>query len=25
VDSGVARKPYPSHYPLKTVDEVYGG
>ncbi|WP_282039697.1 malic enzyme-like NAD(P)-binding protein [Halomonas alimentaria] len=25
VDSGVARKPYPSHYPLKTVDDVYGG
>jgi malate dehydrogenase (oxaloacetate-decarboxylating)(NADP+) len=24
VDSGVARKPYPSHYPLKTVDDVYG-
>nr|WP_298250963.1 malic enzyme-like NAD(P)-binding protein [uncultured Halomonas sp.] len=24
VDSGVARKPYPSHYPLKAVDEVYG-
>ncbi|SDN82584.1 malate dehydrogenase (oxaloacetate-decarboxylating)(NADP+) [Halomonas shengliensis] len=25
VDSGVARKPYPAHYPLKTVDDVYGG
>ncbi|PMR70548.1 malic enzyme-like NAD(P)-binding protein [Halomonas heilongjiangensis] len=25
VDSGVARKPYPSHYPLATVDDVYGG
>ena len=25
VDSGVARKPYPSHYPLKTIDDVYGG
>ncbi|MBB3190790.1 malic enzyme-like NAD(P)-binding protein [Halomonas cerina] len=25
VDSGVARRPYPSHYPLKTVDDVYGG
>ena len=24
VDSGVARKPYPSHYPLKTIDDVYG-
>ncbi|MCW4149699.1 malate dehydrogenase [Halomonas sp. 18H] len=24
VDSGVARRPYPSHYPLKTVDDVYG-
>ncbi|MDN3524006.1 malic enzyme-like NAD(P)-binding protein [Halomonas sabkhae] len=23
VDSGVARRPYPSHYPLKTVDDVY--
>ena len=23
VDSGVARRPYPAHYPLKTVDEVY--
>ncbi|WP_300270968.1 malic enzyme-like NAD(P)-binding protein [Halomonas sp.] len=25
VDSGVARKPYPAHYPLKAVDDVYGG
>ncbi|MFP4138206.1 MAG: malic enzyme-like NAD(P)-binding protein [Halomonas sp.] len=25
VDSGVARRPYPSHYPLQTVDDVYGG
>ncbi|MFG6665930.1 malic enzyme-like NAD(P)-binding protein [Halomonas sp. HNIBRBA4712] len=25
VDSGVARKPYPSHYPLKTINNVYGG
>ena len=25
VDSGVARKPYPAHYPLSTVDDVYGG
>ena len=25
VDSGVARRPYPAHYPLKTVDDVYGG
>ncbi|PAU75981.1 malic enzyme-like NAD(P)-binding protein [Halomonas salipaludis] len=25
VDSGVARKPFPSHYPLNGVDEVYGG
>ncbi|MCE9664179.1 malate dehydrogenase [Halomonas sp. M5N1S17] len=24
VDSGVARRPYPAHYPLKTVDDVYG-
>ncbi|QEA37968.1 malate dehydrogenase [Pistricoccus aurantiacus] len=24
VDSGVARKPYPSHYPLKSVGDVYG-
>lgn len=24
VDSGVARKPYPAHYPLKTVNDVYG-
>ncbi|MFC3284392.1 malic enzyme-like NAD(P)-binding protein [Litchfieldella rifensis] len=24
VDSGVARKPYPSHYPLTSVEEVYG-
>lgn len=24
VDSGVARLPYPAHYPLKGVDEVYG-
>ncbi|NWN81606.1 MAG: malate dehydrogenase [Halomonas sp.] len=24
VDSGVARKPYPSHYPLASVDEVHG-
>ncbi|QJQ95070.1 MULTISPECIES: malic enzyme-like NAD(P)-binding protein [Halomonadaceae] len=24
VDSGVARKPYPSHYPLTGVDQVYG-
>src|SRR5699024_10893785 len=25
VDSGVARKPYPSHYPLQRVEDVYGG
>ncbi|UYG00504.1 MULTISPECIES: malic enzyme-like NAD(P)-binding protein [unclassified Halomonas] len=25
VDSGVARKPYPAHYPLKTINNVYGG
>ncbi|HET8790180.1 MAG TPA: malic enzyme-like NAD(P)-binding protein, partial [Modicisalibacter sp.] len=25
VDSGVARRPYPSHYPLSCVDNVYGG
>lgn len=25
VDSGVARKPFPAHYPLNSVDEVYGG
>ncbi|MGQ7246679.1 malic enzyme-like NAD(P)-binding protein [Halomonas sp. V046] len=25
VDSGVARKPYPSHYPLTSIDDVYGG
>nr|WP_163500984.1 malic enzyme-like NAD(P)-binding protein [Halomonas socia] len=25
VDSGVARKPFPAHYPLNGVDEVYGG
>ena len=25
VDSGVARKPYPAHYPLKTINDVYGG
>ncbi|GGX97318.1 malic enzyme [Litchfieldella qijiaojingensis] len=25
VDSGVARKPYPSHYPLTSVEDVYGG
>lgn len=25
VDSGVARRPYPSHYPLTSVAEVYGG
>nr|WP_297459754.1 malic enzyme-like NAD(P)-binding protein [uncultured Halomonas sp.] len=25
VDSGVARRPYPSHYPLLSVDNVYGG
>lgn len=25
VDSGVARRPYPSHYPLTSVDNVYGG
>ncbi|EPC01707.1 malate dehydrogenase [Litchfieldella anticariensis FP35 = DSM 16096] len=24
VDSGVARKPYPSHYPLSSIEEVYG-
>ncbi|MBD3898584.1 malate dehydrogenase [Halomonas sp. ML-15] len=24
VDSGVARKPFPAHYPLNSVDEVYG-
>ena len=24
VDSGVARKPYPAHYPLKTISDVYG-
>lgn len=24
VDSGVAMKPYPAHYPLKTVDDVHG-
>ncbi|WP_346796253.1 malic enzyme-like NAD(P)-binding protein [Halomonas sp. Bachu 37] len=24
VDSGVARKPYPAHYPLKTINDVYG-
>ncbi|MBE0506821.1 MAG: malate dehydrogenase [Marinospirillum sp.] len=24
VDSGVARLPYPAHYPLKTIDDVYG-
>lgn len=24
VDSGVARKPYPSHYPLVNVEDVYG-
>ncbi|MAX32987.1 MAG: malate dehydrogenase [Halomonadaceae bacterium] len=25
VDTGVARKPYPAHYPLTSVDGVYGG
>ncbi|GHB06394.1 malic enzyme-like NAD(P)-binding protein [Modicisalibacter luteus] len=25
VDTGVARRPYPSHYPLTSVDDVYGG
>nr|WP_299243996.1 malic enzyme-like NAD(P)-binding protein [uncultured Halomonas sp.] len=25
VDSGVARRPYPSHYPLRSVKDVYGG
>ncbi|MBZ9559412.1 MULTISPECIES: malic enzyme-like NAD(P)-binding protein [Modicisalibacter] len=25
IDSGVARRSYPSHYPLTSVDEVYGG
>lgn len=25
VDSGVARRPYPAHYPLLSVDNVYGG
>lgn len=24
IDSGVARLPYPSHYPLKTVEDVFG-
>jgi malate dehydrogenase (oxaloacetate-decarboxylating)(NADP+) len=24
VDTGVARRPYPSHYPLTSVDDVYG-
>lgn len=24
IDSGVARKPMPSHYPLKSVDDIYG-
>ncbi|WP_158774891.1 malic enzyme-like NAD(P)-binding protein [Cobetia sp. L2A1] len=24
IDSGVARKPYPSHYPLTNTDQVYG-
>ncbi|GHC24180.1 malic enzyme-like NAD(P)-binding protein [Aidingimonas halophila] len=24
VDSGVARKPYPSNYPLQSVDDIYG-
>jgi len=24
VESGVARKPYPSHYPLKSVKDIYG-
>lgn len=24
VDSGVAKKPYPAHYPLKTVEDVHG-
>lgn len=24
VDSGVARLPYPAHYPLNTIDDVYG-
>ena len=24
VESGVARKPYPAHYPLKSVKEIYG-
>ncbi|WP_192035413.1 malic enzyme-like NAD(P)-binding protein [Halomonas sp. YLGW01] len=25
VDTGVARKPYPAHYPLTSVEDVYGG
>ncbi|WP_227369024.1 malic enzyme-like NAD(P)-binding protein [Halomonas sp. M20] len=25
VDSGVARRPYPPHYPLQSVNDVYGG
>ncbi|SFH94644.1 malic enzyme-like NAD(P)-binding protein [Modicisalibacter xianhensis] len=25
VDTGVARRPYPSHYPLTRVEDVYGG
>ncbi|HAR09379.1 MAG TPA: malate dehydrogenase, partial [Cobetia sp.] len=24
IDSGVARKPYPAHYPLTSTDQVYG-
>jgi len=24
VDSGVARKPYPAHYPLGSINDVYG-
>jgi malate dehydrogenase (oxaloacetate-decarboxylating)(NADP+) len=25
VDSGVARKPFPAHYPLQSINDVYGG
>jgi malate dehydrogenase (oxaloacetate-decarboxylating)(NADP+) len=25
IESGVATLPYPSHYPLKSVDEVFNG
>ena len=25
VDSGVARRPFPPHYPLTRVEDVYGG